>query len=527
MLHKPVKSFINTRKGTSILVVLLGVISQIATIIIPVSIGKYYQLAFDFNARRMQFLSFVPDTWWNTIPKFLIVFLSLIIVRYVLFFVYRFFLKRESEIFIKQIKDKLFTYQMYIDNEIYKEKGVGRYLLRYSGDINSLKNLYLKGGITVWVDAFVIILALSWLAHLSWLGTLVIVLGAILGYFIVHFFNKKIEEYSIQKRNKTSGQLSFVSRTLHAIKSVVLLNKQKVEIKKYKKKSENIKNAAIRFNTWQIINKGFISFLQYAILTLVLFVMYATNGKQISGANLISFILLYITILPIIRRFFALETVYKMGNISVEKLQNILTLKTENTLKGKELQEKEISLSFKNVKLANARKSITFSSEENTISALQVPEKVTTLSLIENIMAMRLDFKGKIKVNTQNIKKISKESLRNRISIVSPQIPLLGRSVYETITEFRAKRIEENTNTILQEIQQKFEVTPLKLNDIIGENGSNITELQYEILCFIRGLNTSKKILLVDEFKQLDTNIMMQLLNKQQKTVILLEKSKI
>lgn len=255
--------------------------------------------------------------------------------------------------------------------------------------------------------------------------------------------------------------------------------------------------------------------------------MYATNGKQISGANLISFILLYITILPIIRRFFALETVYKMGNISVEKLQNILTLKTENTLKGKELQEKEISLSLKNVKLANARKSITFSSEENAVSSLQVPEKVTTLSLIENIMAMRLDFKGKIKVNTQNIKKISKESLRNRISIVSPQIPLLGRSVYETITEFRAKRIEENTNTILQEIQQKFEVTPLKLNDIIGENGSNITELQYEILCFIRGLNTSKKILLVDEFKQLDTNIMIQLLSKQQKTVILLEKSKI
>lgn len=241
MLHKPVKSFINTRKGTSILVVLLGVISQIATIIIPVSIGKYYQLAFDFNARRMQFLSFVPDTWWNTIPKFLIVFLSLIIVRYVLFFVYRFFLKRESEIFIKQIKDKLFTYQMYIDNEIYKEKGVGRYLLRYSGDINSLKNLYLKGGITVWVDAFVIILALSWLAHLSWLGTLVIVLGAISGYFIVHFFNKKIEEYSIQKRNKTSGQLSFVSRTLHAIKSVVLLNKQKVEIKNIKRSQKTLK----------------------------------------------------------------------------------------------------------------------------------------------------------------------------------------------------------------------------------------------------------------------------------------------
>lgn len=523
MLQKPVRTFLYKRKSISILVMLLGVVSQIVTIIIPVSIGKYYQLAFDFSARRMRFLSFIPDEVWNTIPKFLTVFFSLIVVRFILFFAYKFFLKKESEIFIKQIKDTLFTHQMYVDNSIYKEKGVGKYLLRYSGDITSLKNLYLKGGISVLVDGFVIITALSWLAYLSWLGALVVLLGAILGYIFVFFCNKKIEAYSIQKRNKTSGQLSFVSRALHAIQSVVLLSKQEIEIKKYRKKSNNIKNAAISLNTWRVINTGFISFLQYAILTLVLLVLYRTsNSNDLGGANLISFILLYITILPIIRRFFALETVYKMGNISVEKLQNILTLKAEDLDSGEIVANDDFTVTFSDVKFSNSANSISFKAEKNVLNYLQLPEKVTSLNVIENLMAIQHNFTGEIKVANLHIEDISKQSLRSKISIVSPQIPLLGRTVYEAITEFRAQRIKESTNQLLHNIQEKFGITPLPLDAVIGENGSNISELNYEILCFIRGINTNKKVLLVDEFKLLKNDLMTVILENLGKTVIVL-----
>lgn len=524
MLQNPVKAFIYKRKSTSVLVVLLGVVCQILTITIPVSIGKYYQLAFNFNARRMRFLNFIPDVWWNTIPKFLIVFLLLIVIRFILFFSYQYILQKEAEIFIKQIKDKLFSYQMYVDNQIYKEKGTGKYLLRYSGDINSLKRLYLKGGISIWVDGFVIVLALTWLAYLSKLGALIVLLGAVFGYVFVHFCNKKIEFFSIEKRNRTSGQLSFVSRTLQAFLSVILFEKQEVKIKKYKKKSEKIKQAGIQLNAWQVVNKGFISFLQYAILTLVLWVFYKTSTPEtLSGANLISFILLYVTILPIIRRFFALETVYKMGNISVEKLQHIFTLKTENLQKGKTINSTKISVDFKNVILENTTESINFLIKEGDVLTVQLPKKNTPLMLIEAIMKLNKNYNGTILVNNEDIKAVSRTSVRNTIAIASPNIPLLGRTVYEAVTVFRAKRIENNTRVLVKKIQKKFKDNALALKDRIGENGSNISALQYEVLCLIRGINNDKKIILIDEFKLIKDDIIKEVLKSTGKTAVFLK----
>lgn len=524
MLPNPVKTFIYKRKSTSVLVVLLGIVCQILTITIPVSIGKYYQLAFNFNARRMRFLNFVPDNWWNTIPKFLIVFLLLIIARFIFFFAYQFLLTREAETFIKQVKDKLFSHQMYIDNQIYKEKGTGKYLLRYSGDINSLKRLYLKGGVSIIVDGFIIILSLTWLAYLSKLGALIILTGAIIGYFFVHFCNKKIEQFSIEKRNRTSGQLAFVSRTLQAFLSVIIFEKQKIKIKKYKKKSENIKQAAVLFNTWQVINKGFISFLQYGILTLVLYILYrTTSSEKLNGANLISFILLYITILPVIRRFFALETVYKMGKISVEKLQHIFTLKTENLQTGNTLRTKKINIVFENLQPKNTTQPINFSVKNNDIATLNLPKKTTPLMVIETLLKINENYTGKILVNYENLKSISKQSIRNNVVVASPNTSLLGRTVYEAITTFRAKRIEKDVQNLVNAIQKKFNQKPLNLNERIGENGSNISELQYEILCLVRAISSNKPLILVDEFKQLNEKIVLNILQSTEKTVVFLK----
>ena len=164
------------------------------------------------------------------------VFLLLIIIRYIFYFTHQYYLRVEGEIFVKNVKDFLFAHQLQIHNSVYREKGIGKYLLRYSGDINSLKRLYLKGTISAIVDAIMVVFALFWLYTLNSKGALAILILSVVFYIVIRLLNIKVEAYSFQKRNVTSGQLSYVSRTLNSILGVVLYNKQPVEFKKYSKK---------------------------------------------------------------------------------------------------------------------------------------------------------------------------------------------------------------------------------------------------------------------------------------------------
>ena len=521
--------FIKQQKLKTIGIIILGLISNLLSIIIPVSIGKYYELAFHFNSHRVKILNFIPSTIWDSIPKFLLFFISLVLLRYLFFFLYEFLLKKESEIFVKEIKDYLFNHQLRIKYDIYTEKGVGKYLLRYSGDINSLKNLYLKGSIKVFIDIIMMMIAFSWLYTLNYKGAIAIAIISLIAYLIIRILNNKVEYYSQKKRNKTSGQLSYISRTLNSILNIILFNKQDIEFKKYSKKSSSIKDVAICYDKWFVINKGFISFTQYSILCVALYIFYLDSSKSpglTQGGNLISFILLYITILPIIRRLFALETVYKLGYISLNKLNNIINIPKEEITIGEVLTVKKPRILFEELKFNNTL-GLNFHSKKMTLSSLSLPNGIEPYDIITALTKINSDYKGTIKINNIDIKYYSPKSLRDNIAALSDNIPLTGRTVYEAITMFRAEKIKDNITLLFSEIQSLFSNIPkLSIDDNIGENGSKLSIIQYELLCFIRGIVSNKKILIIDGLYLLQSNNykgMIELLENQNATVILLK----
>lgn len=524
-----VHQFIIGRKLKTLTIIILGIISNILTIIIPVSIGKYYELVFHYKSHRTKTLDFIPSSIWDTVPKFLLFLITFVILRYLFFFLYEFFLKKESEVFVKEIKDFLFNHQLRVEYAIYQEKGIGKYLLRYTGDINSLKNLYLKGSIRLFIDAIMIIIALSWLYTLNSKGAIAIIILSFVSYLIVRTINKKVEFYSLEKRNKNSGQLSYVSRTLNSILNVILFNKQEIEFKKYKKKSNSVKDAAIVYDKWIVISKGFISFIQYGILCVILYVFYVDtiqDTTQKGAANLISFILLYITILPIIRRLFTLETVYKLGNISLNKLNTIIKLQSEQIESGEILSIKNPRVKFEDVKFNNSV-AINFSSKKMALSVLKLPKGVDPMKIIAALTKLSNEYKGVIKINNENIQTFSPKSLRDNITVLSSDIPLTGRTVYEVITEFRSKRIKENTTNLFCEIQLLFSNIPqLDIDENIGENGSKLSTSQHELLCFVRGAISNKRIFLINGFPLLFSNNydgIISFLEKKHATIIRLE----
>ena len=267
-------------------------------------------------------------------------------------------------------------------------------------------------------------------------------------------------------------------------------------------------DAAFKFNKWSILNTGFVSFVQYAILCVVLYMFYLdidVTNPQKHGGQLISFILLYITILPVMRRLFSLEKVYKLGNISLNKLNNIIEIENEKTTLGKTLKVNNPRVVFDNVKF-NETEPINFTSKKMAFSSLSLPKGVEENFIISALARLDDDYEGVIKINDSDIKEFSPLSLRDNISFCSKEIPLIGRTVYETITAYRSDKIKADVNTFFLEIQSIFsDISTLELDDSIGENGSLLSTGQYELLCLIRGVLANKKIVIIGFFPILET----------------------
>lgn len=517
--HQPVRKFILSRKKQSLMIVFLGMLAQLLTIMIPVSVGKYYQLAFGLSGRRAEFLNFIPPTWWDTVPEFLLFFVVLVVVRYFCYFIYQTLLRKEAEYFIKSIKDKLFKRQLSIAYSVYQEKGIGKYLLRYSGDLNSLKNVYIKGGLSVFADIFIVILAFAWFFLLSASGAWVILIGSIFAYVMVHWFNQRIEHYSRLKRDQSAGQLSFVSRTLQSMVSVLLMNKQSTEQKKFRKRSAAIAENAIAYHRWQVINNGFIAFLQYGLLAWVLYLFYLQSDNRINGANLTSFILLYLTVLPVIRRLFRLPTIYQLGSISLKKMNDIFTLPTENPSKGKALIDENI-LAFKSVDFGYGP--VTAGQQEGNI-IINLPTEQAADRLFQALTRINDNYQGEITLNGVSLRDYQPESLRNKLSILSIKSPLLGRTVYEAITVSRSEKNRKKAEQWLQTVQRHLGIganQQLTLDDKIGENGSSLSAWQYQLLCLVRTLNEDKPVVFCDTLDLIPVMQYHHLLSTQKKQLI-------
>ena len=125
---------------------------------------------------------------------------------------------------------------------------------------------------------------------------------------------------------------------------------------------------------------------------------------------------------------------------------------------------------------------------------------------------------GEILIGKININNYSKLLLRKKVTILSDEFPLIGKTVFECISYSRKEEKRQPAFAILQKLGYVKESEGENvLNQPIFENGKNISYSQRKILMLARALLTNKKILLLDEpFEGLDESLV-------NKIVVLLE----
>ena len=517
-------AFCGSNRSRLVAAIITGIITNALTILIPISLGKYFDLLFGFSSHRAAFLDLLPFSFWHDITEFLSVLLILVLLRFVFRYLQLYQTSILGELFVKDLRVKLFRQQIIIHTEVYSDRGTGRYLLRHSGDLKSIQNYFTKGFILFSIDIALLLITFLALYYLNSVVFLICVGGFLATTLLIFILNKALYLVSVERRNVRSGLLAFVSRQLQAAKTIKVFNKAPTEIKKYDKRSARLLELGIRFQRLNNLIKAIIPSMFYLILVLILFFVYQAKQHAWSSfepGNMLAVVLLFITVMPIFRRVIRVSTIWELGNISFDKLIQLFSLAEEKTtpkLKNYQFEQGAIQfakLSFSYHDDFKLFQQLSFQILPNSFNHIRLGHGQGQSTMIKLLSGLYTPQEGKIEFDGQDIRGLKLKSLRRKITFVSDEFPLLGRTVFEAVSYSRSKEKIPLAQAVLDSFQQNVpKALQLKLTDKVMEGGENLSKSQIKMLYYLRAALSGKPIVVIEEpLVGLETNSRNNILN--------------
>ena len=530
---KFVKKLIKENPGLAALAVISGFCYNIFTVLVPIAIGRFYEFNFEFSSVRLKlFFSGFPFIYTNSFNAFLILFIGIILIRFLFEYANRYVIGILGERFSKSLREQLFAHQLRIHTTIYDEKGIGRYLLRYSGDLKSVQNYLTQGIFRFAQDILLIAILIMVIGYYSVNMALIILTFIVCAFGFIFFMNLILYRISVERRNRRSGMLAFVNNALRSILAIKVFNKNVPFEYRYNKRSLKLLDIGVKYQQITALINAIIPFITYLMVGITMFYIYSlkNSGIDFDRSAFLILILLIISFLSIFRRILTVNIVWKLGNISFEKLIVVFMLKTESTSYKRKIKIYEEAIVFKNV-FYNNESPFNLKIEPYSISYIKSSAgSGNSLTFIKLLLKIYSPTDGVIYFGNYAADKLSEKAIRKQITVVSAKIPLDGNTVFEAISYSRNPEKKIQCEKVLHELQQFVPKSQqLTLSSKIGEQSNGLNDSQKQLLLWCRALLANKPIWILHfPFNYINENLKKHLLQsildwKGQKTIIFID----
>ena len=482
-------------------VCLLTLLAQVLGVILPISLGKYLGLLFDYQSLRARWLDGLPAGWFDTIPHFLGFFAGVMLLKAGADWGMRYLRRRISLDWVMALQERLFAKQLRIAPAEYHQKGTGRYLLRWSGDLSSLRSWLERGVFQAMADALLLTLALGWLLSrfpqvLAWWLPGLALMG--LGLYAVM---RQVYGTSRRRRDIRSRVLRHVQQRLLAIETVQAYNRSVPEQKRMARLLGKTRQRELRYAFWQSATQALAPLLVYLLLGLLL--LACALDPPAEPGELLSALLLLVTLKPMARRLLQVGLHWTNGRIAAQKLQRLMDL-PEGQAGTRRYRHQQGRIELRGLQFAYPQAKEPLSFDDRLIPGLGVYDwplspgagKTTLLRLLTGLYRPE---PGQLWLDGQDVSGLEGKSLRRRIAVVSTAWPLLGRTVFEAVSYSRARAKRPPVQAWLDRLQADLPPEErLGLDHTIGEGGCRLSRAQASMLRYVRAFLTQKPLLLVE-----------------------------
>lgn len=405
-----------------------------------------------------------------------------------------------------------------------KEKG---YILSRIAESGNVSALFSPNLLRVFSGIFDFFFSLFIMFNLS-VKLTGIILFIIPIYFIISRYSSKMISKSTTNVFESSAVLNAeVYETLNGIEDVKLLNGKRIQTNKIKGKLNNVIKSALKQSL------HFIFFMQNLILinNFVTVIVLLVSGililqNQLTIGIYTSFSIYMAKLLATTQAIGSLDITLKPVCISIKRIKEFFYIDKENVLEQKIIKDPINLIEFQDVCFRYSDNSDLIFDHFNVriekgdkllLDGINGAGKSTFIKLLTGLYTPE---SGNIIINNINYNLINRESIRDRIGIVSQNIFLFKGTILENILYGQTNKTKEDVVNLIKKYHLTLHINRFEngLDTIIVQDGSSISGGQAQFIAFLRAILTQRDIIILDEATSnlhIDTkNLMYEILQK-------------
>ncbi len=411
---------------------------------------------------------------------------------------------------IEKIQGQMAGHVLLSDTQSLESKHSGRYISSFLYDVGLIQGLISTGVLNLMKDSLTLITLLFVMFYQNWKLALFSIVMMPLAAFFAKSLGKRMGKATTQSSISAGNFTTLLTEILKGSKIIKIYQREDVEEKKSKDAIKDLTEKQIKIGTVLIRATPIMETLTGIMIAgFIFFAGILISNGEIGINNFFSFLAAMMLSYQPIRSLATLNMSVYQGTAAAKRVFKIIDekIKIKNNKEFPEIKIKKANIKFKDVSFkydvgkVSAIKNINLDIDGEKITALvghSGAGKSTILNLIPRFYQQQ---EGKIFVDDQDIQKVTLNSLRNKISLVSQDIILFDDTVENNIkfAKFDASNEEIKAACQLAAADEFIETLPDKYQTNIGENGIRLSGGQKQRLSIARAILKNSPIILLDE----------------------------
>lgn len=410
---------------------------------------------------------------------------------------------------LKDLRDDLYDKTINLPISFYSEKRKGDIIARISNDVAQVKNSFLAVLEMIIKEPLSIVFSIGGMLIISVKLTIFVFIFIPVSGFIISAIGKRLKRQSAAVQNEQGIFLSTVEETLNGLKVIKGFNAEGI----FNSKFQDSTKRYFHFSNILLNRQNLSSPVSEILGIVTISVLLWFGGRMVllenslDSASFLTFMGLAYNILTPAKAISKASYAVKQGNAAAERVLEIIETKSpiEDAPNAKNLNGFNEAISIDN---------IYFKYEDDYVLkdfSIKVPKGKTVAlvgqsgsgkSTIANLVTRFYDVnKGSISIDGQNIKDLTKNSLRSTMGLVTQDSILFNDSIKNNILVGKPNATDQEIIEALK-IANAWEFVkdlPKVLETNIGDSGNKLSGGQKQRLSIARAVLKNPPIMILDE----------------------------
>ncbi len=411
---------------------------------------------------------------------------------------------------VRDLRNQMYHKIVTLPISYFSEKRKGDIIARMTADVQEVEVSILTSIETIVREPLTVIIAIAIMLFMSLKLTLFVFILLPVSGFIISSISKKLKAKSEKAQKETGNFLSFIEETLTGLRIIKGFNAENIIESKFNDSTKKFKNLTTSVFHRQTLASPMSEFLGSATIIAILWYggsEVLSKTSQLQPDEFFGYIVLFYTVLNPIKLITTAYYKIQKGEASAERIMQVLN--TENDIKDKEnaivkedfsneIEFKNISFKYKDDYVLNDF-SLTIKKGETVALVGQSGSGKSTLA---NLITRFYDVnKGDVLIDGNNIKDITKKSLRGLMGIVSQESILFNDTIANNIKLGTQNATDEaileaakiaNAHEFIKDLPEQY-------NTNIGDSGNTLSGGQKQRLSIARAVLKNPPIMVLDE----------------------------